>query len=78
MYNIYIFEWYDSSSDNGWNKEYFITDNPKIHAKEIGHDCKYKEFKQEGFTIEVRKSRNINDRNSNGNWDNFKPGDMKG
>ena len=57
MYKLYMFHWYDPGSDNGYNEEYLITDEPVTHSEEIGFNCKYEEFEQEGFIIQVMKGR---------------------
>lgn len=60
MYNLYIFTWYDEFSDLGWNQEYLITNEPVTHARSLNINCKYKEFKQEDFVIQIFKVKGGN------------------
>lgn len=56
-YKLYVFNWYDSSSDNGSNDEYYITNDPQGYADKIGFNATYAEFEQEGFKLSVKKRR---------------------
>jgi hypothetical protein len=57
MNKLYVFFWYDACSDNGGNEFYFITDDHKKYADEIGNGCTYAEFEQGDFKIKITKKK---------------------